>query len=54
MPGPPFVFGAMLVILAILVAAFIPDNPAPGLFDSAGDRLRRRIRDEEKRRQENH
>jgi len=51
MPGPPFVFGAFLVILAILVAAFIPDNPAPGLFDSAGDRLRRRIRDEEKRRQ---
>ena len=26
MPGPPFVFGAMLVILAILVAAFIPEN----------------------------
>lgn len=25
-PGPPFVFGALLVFLAILVAAFIPDN----------------------------
>jgi len=25
-PGPPFVFGALLVILAILVAAFIPEN----------------------------
>lgn len=27
-PGPPFVFGALLVILAIMVAAFIPDNLA--------------------------
>jgi hypothetical protein len=27
-PGPPFVFGSLLVILAILVAAFIPDNVA--------------------------
>ena len=25
-PGPPFVFGALLVILAIMVAAFIPEN----------------------------
>ena len=25
-PGPPFVFGAILVILALMVAAFIPDN----------------------------
>ncbi|XP_023244523.1 hippocampus abundant transcript 1 protein-like [Centruroides sculpturatus] len=25
-PGPPFVFGAFLVILALLVAAFIPDS----------------------------
>jgi len=25
-PGPPFVFGALLVILALMVAAFIPDN----------------------------
>merc|ERR1711936_1025208 len=29
-PGPPFVFGALLVILAVLVAAFIPE--APGGF----------------------
>ncbi|UYV81129.1 hypothetical protein LAZ67_20000122 [Cordylochernes scorpioides] len=27
-PGPPFVFGALLVILALLVAAFIPDSPS--------------------------
>merc|ERR1719153_58961 len=26
-PGPPFVFGALLVILAVLVAAFIPETP---------------------------
>lgn len=24
MPGPPFVFGAFMVVIAILVAAFIP------------------------------
>lgn len=28
-PGPPFVFGALLVMLALLVAAFIPDNTGP-------------------------
>lgn len=27
-PGPPFVFGALLVIVAILVAAFIPEHSA--------------------------
>lgn len=27
MPGPPFAFGAILVILALMVAVFIPDNP---------------------------
>uniref|UniRef100_T1JE98 Major facilitator superfamily (MFS) profile domain-containing protein n=1 Tax=Strigamia maritima TaxID=126957 RepID=T1JE98_STRMM len=26
-PGPPFVFGALLAIVALLVAAFIPDEP---------------------------
>ena len=25
-PGPPFVFGALLVILALMVAAFIPED----------------------------
>ena len=25
-PGPPFVFGSLLVLLALIVAAFIPDN----------------------------
>lgn len=28
-PGPPFVFGALLVICALLVAAFIPDESNP-------------------------
>lgn len=27
MPGPPFAFGAILVILALIVALFIPENP---------------------------
>lgn len=31
-PGPPFVFGALLVILAILVAAFIPDSASHSSF----------------------
>ena len=26
MPGPPFVFGALLVICALIVAAFIPES----------------------------
>ena len=26
-PGPPFAFGAILVILALLVAVFMPENP---------------------------
>uniref|UniRef100_A0A1S4GVA1 Major facilitator superfamily (MFS) profile domain-containing protein n=1 Tax=Anopheles gambiae TaxID=7165 RepID=A0A1S4GVA1_ANOGA len=28
MPGPPFVFGALMVICAIAVAAFIPETPS--------------------------
>ena len=27
MPGPPFAFGAVLVIMALLVAAFMPESP---------------------------
>lgn len=29
-PGPPFVFGALLVICALLVAFFIPDGTTIG------------------------
>jgi len=50
MPGPPFVFGAMLVILAILVAAFIPENSTTvGSFRET-DEERRRKAVEDKRR----
>jgi len=31
-PGPPFVFGALLVILAVLVAAFIPEAPGGSIL----------------------
>ncbi|CAN7941373.1 unnamed protein product [Ixodes pacificus] len=34
-PGPPFVFGALLVMLALLVAAFIPDEPSPSSTSSS-------------------
>jgi len=47
MPGPPFVFGAMLVILAILVAAFIPETDGSrGSFrDNDEDRRRKAVED---------
>ncbi|XP_040583787.1 hippocampus abundant transcript 1 protein [Lepeophtheirus salmonis] len=34
-PGPPFVFGALLVILALMVAAFIADTSPGGSFRSS-------------------
>jgi hypothetical protein len=36
-PGPPFVFGALLVILAVLVAAFIPDAPGGSILRRGED-----------------
>jgi len=49
MPGPPFVFGAMLVILAILVAAFIPDTGAPlSLRDPEEERRRKAVKDKQR------
>jgi hypothetical protein len=49
MPGPPFVFGALLVMLAIMVAAFIPDTTSP-IFSTEREEERsigkRRIREE--------
>ena len=44
-PGPPFVFGAMLVILAILVAAFIPDSQTSSLRDTDEDKRRKLLED---------
>ena len=35
-PGPPFVFGALLVILALLVAAFIPEEKSTGNNQNSG------------------
>ena len=49
-PGPPFVFGALLVILAILVAAFIPDNPPHGGSFRDTEEEKRRKQLEDKRR----
>jgi len=37
-PGPPFVFGALLVILALLVAAFIPETDRIGTGLKVGGR----------------
>jgi hypothetical protein len=31
-PGPPFAFGAILVIMAFMVAIFIPENPHSSVF----------------------
>ncbi|XP_023325863.1 hippocampus abundant transcript 1 protein [Eurytemora carolleeae] len=47
MPGPPFVFGAFLVILAILVAAFIPDTSS-NIFSIDEDKKNRRPKDDER------
>lgn len=40
-PGPPFVFGACTVVLALLVAVFIPAQPAPVVktFSSSSTRV---------------
>lgn len=35
-PGPPFVFGALLVICALLVAAFIPVSTTIGSVTELG------------------
>jgi len=50
-PGPPFVFGALLVILAILVAAFIPETGKSSFNTSdSEDRVARirRIKNDER------
>ena len=37
-PGPPFVFGALLVILALMVAAFIPEGVMAKFGGSGGEK----------------
>ena len=38
MPGPPFVFGALMVICAIAVAAFIPETPSDTMRRPSGEK----------------
>ncbi|XP_052859832.1 hippocampus abundant transcript 1 protein [Anopheles cruzii] len=40
MPGPPFVFGALMVICAIAVAAFIPEVPNDNIRRPSGEKKR--------------
>ncbi|XP_040156976.1 hippocampus abundant transcript 1 protein isoform X1 [Anopheles arabiensis] len=40
MPGPPFVFGALMVICAIAVAAFIPETPSDTMRRPSGEKKR--------------
>ncbi|XP_053667249.1 hippocampus abundant transcript 1 protein [Anopheles marshallii] len=40
MPGPPFVFGALMVICAIAVAAFIPETPSDAIRRPSGEKKR--------------
>lgn len=41
-PGPPFVFGAFMVALAILVAVFIPDEQNDPSRRPSGEKKKRR------------
>jgi hypothetical protein len=45
MPGPPFAFGAILVILALFVALFIPENPSNPASKSPTSRTPPAVRD---------
>lgn len=42
MPGPPFVFGALMVVVAIMVAAFIPNQQgdAEAMRRASGRRMK--------------
>lgn len=37
-PGPPFVFGAFMVVIAILVAVFIPEEPSDPIRRPSGEK----------------
>lgn len=41
-PGPPFVFGAFMVAIAILVAAFIPDEQNDPSRRPSGEKKKRK------------
>ncbi|XP_037037915.1 hippocampus abundant transcript 1 protein-like isoform X3 [Bradysia coprophila] len=41
-PGPPFVFGAFMVVIAILVAVFIPEEPSDPIRRPSGEKKKRK------------
>lgn len=41
-PGPPFVFGAFMVVLAILVAVFIPEEPSDPIHRRPSGELKKK------------
>lgn len=41
-PGPPFVFGAFMVALAIVVAIFIPNDHSDSTRRSSGEKKKKR------------
>lgn len=40
-PGPPFVFGAFMVVIAIMVAIFIPEEPADQIRRPSGEKKKK-------------
>ncbi|XP_055538947.1 hippocampus abundant transcript 1 protein isoform X3 [Wyeomyia smithii] len=48
MPGPPFVFGALMVICAIAVAAFIPEAPSDSIRRPSGEKKKSDYRSNDK------
>lgn len=40
-PGPPFVFGAFMVVIAIMVAVFIPDDPSDPIRRPSGEKKKK-------------
>lgn len=40
-PGPPFVFGAFMVVLAIIVAIFIPEEPTDTIRRPSGEKKKK-------------
>lgn len=40
-PGPPFVFGAFMVVIAIMVAIFIPEEPSDQIRRPSGEKKKK-------------
>lgn len=41
MPGPPFVFGAFMVVCALVVAAFIPEETSDAIRRPSGEKKKK-------------